>query len=101
MEKPKYQIIAIISGILAITAFSSLVLRVHLTKETEHLTFTWIVLVLSAQGLLFIYGFINSLYGICLPASLFILGVLYILYIKLVYNKDETIEAELRAKHIL
>ena len=101
MEKPKYQIIAVISGMLTLLAISSLVITAHITKETEHLTFTWIVLVLSAQGLLFIYGFINSLYGICLPASLFILGVLYILYIKLVYNKDETIESELRAKHIL
>ena len=101
MEKPKYQIISVISGMLTLLAISSLVINAHITKETEHFTFTWIVLVLSAQGLLFIYGFINSLYGICLPASLFILGVLYILYIKLVYNKDETIEAELRAKHIL
>ena len=63
MEKPKYQIIAVISGMLTLLAISSLVITAHITKETEHLTFTWIVLVLSAQGLLFIYGFINILFS--------------------------------------
>lgn len=101
MEKPKYQIIAIISGILAITAFSSLVLRVHLTKETEHLTIMWIVLVLTAQSLLFIYGLINNSYGIYIPASVLIVGVTYILYIKLSYKKNEAIEDELKGKDIL
>jgi heme A synthase len=101
MDGPKYQIIALISRIITILALSSLVIHAHITKETEHITFTWIVLILIAQCLLFIYGFINSLYGIYVPALLFISGVLYILYIKLIYNKNETIEAELKAKHIL
>jgi hypothetical protein len=38
MNQPKYQIIAGIAGILTIMAISSLVLRVHITKETEQLT---------------------------------------------------------------
>ena len=54
MDKQKYQIIAVISGLLTIIAFSSLVIRVHMTKETEHFTFTWIFLVLTAQILLMI-----------------------------------------------
>jgi len=101
MDGPKYQIIAVISGILTILALSSLVIRVHFTKETEHFTFMWLLLVLTSQSLLVIYGFINSLYGICLPALIFISGVLYILYIKLIYNKNETVEAELRDKNII
>jgi|694.fasta_scaffold15691_11 uncharacterized protein with PQ loop repeat len=100
MEKPKYQIIAIISGILTIIAFSSLVLSVHITKETAHLTFMWILLVLTAQSLLLIYGLINNSYGIYLPASILIVGVTYILYIKLTHIKNENVEDELRGKDI-
>jgi uncharacterized protein with PQ loop repeat len=101
METPKYQIIAVISGILTIIAFSTLVLSVHITKETEHLTFMWIGLVLTAQFLLLIYGLINSSYGIYLPASILIIGVTYILYIKLSYSKNKKVEDDLRGKNIL
>jgi hypothetical protein len=101
MDGQKYQILTLISRILTLLALSSLVIRAHFTKETDHFTFTWIILGLIAQTLLFIYGFINGLYDICLPALIFISGVLYILYIKLIYHKNETIEAELRDKHIL
>ena len=34
MEKPKYQLIAVIAFILTIIAVSSFVLRVHMTKDT-------------------------------------------------------------------
>jgi len=101
METPKYQIIAVISGILTIIAFSTLVLSVHITKEAEHLTFMWIGLVLTAQFLLLIYGLINSSYGIYLPASILIIGVTYILYIKLTYSKNKMVEDELKGKNIL
>ena len=89
---PKYQIIAVISGIFSITAFSSLVLQVHMTKETDHLTFTWIFLALTAQILLCTYGLINNVYGIYVPAASLSLGVLYILYIKLTYDNGKKIE---------
>ena len=101
MENPKYQIIAVIAGILTIIAFSSLVLRVHMTKETEHLTYTWIVLVLTAQSLLVVYGVINNSYGIYVPASILIVGVLYILYVKLHFSDVKQVEDDLRLKNIL
>ena len=85
---PKYQIIAVISGIFSILAFSSLVLRVHMTKETDHLTFTWIFLALTAQILLCTYGLINNVYGIYVPAACLSAGILYILYIKLNYDNS-------------
>jgi uncharacterized protein with PQ loop repeat len=87
MQNPKYQIISVISGILTIIGFSSLVLRVHTTKETEHLTYMWIFLLLTSQSLLIIYGVINNLYGIYVPAAIIILGVLSILYIKLHFSE--------------
>ena len=101
MDNQKYQIIAVISVILTIIAFSSLVLRVHMTKESEHLTFTWIFLVLISQSLLVIYGVINNSYGIYVPAVILLIGVLYILYIKLNYDNVKRIEDELKSKNIL
>jgi uncharacterized protein with PQ loop repeat len=101
MDNQKYQIIAVISVILTIIAFSSLVLRVHMTKETEGLTFTWIFLVLTAQSLLVIYGVINNSYGVYVPAVILLIGVLYILYIKLNYDNVKRIEDELKSKNIL
>ena len=86
MKNPKYQIIAIISSVLTIIGFSSFVLRVHMTKETEHLSYTWIFLILMSQSLLIIYGVINNLYGIYIPATTLIVGILYILYVKLYFN---------------
>lgn len=101
MEHPKYQIIAIIAGIFTILGFSHLVLRVYNTKETEHLPFTWIFLILSAQSLLVIYGILNNAYGIYLPALTVVLAILYILYIKLTYETSKKIEIELENRNIL
>ena len=101
MENPKYQLIAVIAGILTIIAFSSLVLRVHMTKETDHLTYTWIFLVLISQSLLVIYGVINNSYGIYVPAAILNVGVLYILYVKLHFSDVKQVEDDLKMKNIL
>jgi len=100
MDRPKYQIISIIAVVLTLLAFSRLVLHTHITKEAEHLSFTWILLVLSAQTLLLIYGLINNIQIIYIPATLLIMGVMYILYIKINYNNGK-IETELKEKNIL
>ena len=86
MEYKKYQWIAIISGVFAILGFSHLVFNVYYTKKTDHLTFIWLFLVISAQTLLIIYGLLNKSYGIYLPPILLICGLLYILYVKLTYE---------------
>jgi uncharacterized protein with PQ loop repeat len=86
MEYKKYQWIAIISGVFAILGFSHLVFNVYYTKKTDHLTFIWLFLVISAQTLLIIYGLLNKSYGIYLPPILLISGLLYILYVKLTYE---------------
>jgi hypothetical protein len=72
-----------------------------MTKETEHLSLIWIFLVLTAQSLLVVYGFINNLFKIYVPASILILGVLYVIYIKVNYSNTNLIEDELRSKNIL
>jgi len=98
VEHPKYQFIAIISGILTILGFSHLVFRVYSTKETTHLTFIWLFLVLSAQILLMIYGILNNSYGIYLAPIILISGLLYILYVKLTYETSNNIENNLKEK---
>jgi len=102
VEQPKYQNIAIISSILTIVAFSYLVFRVHNTKETEHLTFIWLFIILS-QSLIFIYGFLNKFRFIYLQAFIILLGLIYILYIKIsnINVNDIDIESELRKKQII
>lgn len=86
VDHPKYQFIAVLSGILTILGFSHLVFNVYYTKKTDHLTFIWLFLVISAQILLMIYGLLNKSYGIYLPPILLICGLLYILYVKLTYD---------------
>lgn len=100
-DEPKYQIIAVISSILTILAFSNLIFNVHMTKETEHLSLIWIFLVLTAQSLLVVYGLINNSFKNAVPASILILGVLYVIYIKANYSNTKLIEDELRTKNIL
>lgn len=101
MEHPKYQFIAGSAGILTILAFSHLVYRVYTTKETEHLTFIWLFLVLSAQSLLFLYGILNNAYGIYVPATILILGLLYVFYVKIYYYVDNNVEFQLKSKNII
>jgi uncharacterized protein with PQ loop repeat len=101
MFHQKGQIIAIISGILNITAFSYLVMNVHVTKNTENLTFTWILLVLLSQSLLILYGIINNAYGIYIPSSVLILGILYISYVKINYSDNQAVTSSLVDKEIL
>ena len=97
----EYKFITIISGILIILAFSELVYGVHITKNTEHLTFKWIFLTMLAQTLLVFYGIMNKIYGIYLPAIIVIMGLIYILYIKLIFTYNSGIEKELKDKNIL
>jgi uncharacterized protein with PQ loop repeat len=101
MEHPKYQYIAVISGVLTIIAFSHLVYRVYITKQTEHLTYTWALLILTAQSLLVLYGILNNAYGIYLPAIIILIGVSYILYVKINYLIDNNVETQLKKKNII
>ena len=92
---PKYQMIAGIAGTFTLLALSNLIHRVYITKNTEHLTFAWIFFILTAQTLLMIYGLLNNSYGIYLPASIVVIGVSYILYVKLTNTIENKGEKEL------
>jgi ACR3 family arsenite efflux pump ArsB len=97
----KHEEFAFISGILSITAFSFLIYEIHITKNTDSLTFIWIFLILVAQSLMFMYGKLNHIQGLYIPATIFLIGMLYILYVKVVYKETKKIEDELRDKSII
>ena len=97
----KYNQLTTISGILTIIAFSFLVYRVHIKKITDHLTYLWIFLILIAQSLLIIYGRINHIIGLYFPALIVFSGVLYIFYVKTIYNETYFLMQELKSKDIL
>ena len=101
MTTPKYQIIAGIAGTFTLLALSNLIYRVYETQNTEHLTYTWIFLILSAQSLLVLYGLLNNAYGIYLPAIVVISGISYILFVKVSNTTENKIEMELIKKNIL
>jgi hypothetical protein len=82
----KYEELALISGVATITAFSLLIQHVYVTKITENLTYFWIFLNLTGQSLLFAYGKINNIFGIYFPALVLVIGISYVLYIKITYN---------------
>ena len=97
----KYQELSFMSGIISIIAFSFFIYRVHITKNTDNITFLWIFLIIIAQTLMVIYGKINHIHGLYIPALIFITGILYILYIKIIYKETNKIEDELRQKSII
>ena len=97
----KHNELTMIAGALNISAFLILLYQIHITKITYHLTYLWIGLVLTAQLLLFIYGKINHIFGIYIPAFIIFSGIVYILYIKIGYSDNKRIEDELHEKGII
>ena len=97
----KHDELAFMSGVLSIIAFSFLLYNVYYTKNTSSLTFIWIFLVITAQVLMFTYGKINNIQLLYIPAIIYILGVIYILYIKIMYKETNKIEDELKNKDII
>jgi hypothetical protein len=83
----KYNELTLISGILTIVAFSFLIEHVYVTKITDNLTYFWIFLNLTGQLLLFIYGKVNNVFGIYFTSFIIIVGISYVLYVKVTYSK--------------
>ena len=97
----KHEELAYMSGAFALVAFSFLVYNVYITKMTDNLTFIWIFLVIIAQSLMYAYGKNNNIHGLYIPAIIYILGLAYILYIKIIYKETNKIEEELKDKNII
>jgi len=76
-----------IAGIVGLASFSTLLLKVYQTHNTTSFPYAWIFMNLSAQVLALVYGVAKGAYGIYLPSILFVLGMLYLLAVK-VYSQD-------------
>jgi hypothetical protein len=85
----KYEGLIGIAGMLGLVSFGSLLIKIFQTHNTTTLPWTWILVNLAAQGLSVIYGIANKSYGITIPCVLFVLGLLYIFYIKLKHGEYE------------
>jgi hypothetical protein len=78
----KYELLPAVAGALGLTSFGTLVWRVYQTHNTTSLPYSWILLNLSAQILAGTYGVLNGAWGIYGPSSVFIAGLIYVLYVK-------------------
>ena len=84
----KYESLIGVAGILGLISFSSLLILIHKTHNTTSLPWTWILMNLGAQSLSLIYGAANGSWGIVLPGMLFLVGLIYILYVKSTHKDD-------------
>ena len=82
----KYALLATISLMFNVISFSSLIYNIHLTKDTS--SFNWLYLMgnIMAQLLLIIYGLSNKAPEIYVPTMLLIIGLIYIIFIKINYD---------------
>ena len=85
----KYESLIGIAGMLGLISFGSLLMKIYTTHNTSSLPWTWILVNLAAQGLSVVYGVVNKSIGIVIPCVLFVLGLLYIFYVKLKHGKFE------------
>lgn len=89
----KYALLATVSLMFNVFSFVSLLLHIHKTKITS--SFNWYYLIgnIIAQILLIIYGVANKAPEIYGPTILLIIGLMYIIYVKITYpTNDEKIE---------
>lgn len=82
----KLRILAIVSLAINSISFASLVWRIYTTQNTS--TYNWIYLlgILIAQILMFIYAFVNNAPEIYGPTLFLMSGLLYIAYNKYMYG---------------
>ena len=79
----KYEGLVGIAGMLALISFSTLIQKIYTTHNTTSLPWIWVIANITAQLLSFSYGIINNAYGIYVPNFIFLMGLSYILYVKL------------------
>ena len=82
-------------------AFSMFLYGVHTTKDTKNLSYIYFFMAIVGQISLLVYGILNNLKPMRISATIILLGIIYMLSIKLTYEGEDAIETELKAKDIL
>ncbi len=78
----KYEPVIAIAGGIGIASFSFLIKKVYNTQNTTSLDEIWLLGNFIAMLLNLFYGIVNNAYGIYIPAILFLIGTVYLIYIK-------------------
>jgi hypothetical protein len=92
----KYEGLIGAAGILGLISFSSLIKKIHESHNTTSLPWTWIYVNFIGQMLAFIYGVVNKSYGIFIPCFVFLVGLIYILYVKIVHKNIELVPVKVK-----
>lgn len=79
----KYEYLASISLLLNIFSFITLIVKVYKTGDTNNFTWFYLFGNVISQSLLIIYAKINNAWGIYLPTILILIGILFILIVKI------------------
>ncbi len=82
-------------------AFSMSFYRVHTTKDTKHLSYIYFIMAIVGQFSLLVYGILNNFKPMYISSTIILLGIIYMLNIKLTYAEEDAIEKELKDKDIL
>jgi hypothetical protein len=85
----KYELLATAGISINIISFGVLLKRVHDTKNTSTLSWYYLSGIIVSQILFLIYAQINKAYGILYPTIFLLMGLLYIAYIKFIYNNGK------------
>jgi hypothetical protein len=84
----KYELMATTAVLLNFSSFSSLLYNVMTTHNTSTLPYVWFYTNIGAQVLMIIYALINGAYGIYIPTFILLIGLIYMLFIKMFYEND-------------
>ena len=87
---PKLEFLPAIAGGLGIISLSTLVFKVYNTHNTTSFPYSWLFINLTAQVLSLIYALANKAWGIYVPNTVFIIGLSYMLYVKVVFTENKT-----------
>jgi hypothetical protein len=79
----KYEYLASISLLLNIFSFITLIINVYNTGDTSNFTWFYLFGNVISQTLLIIYAKINNAWGIYLPTGFILIGILFILFVKI------------------
>ena len=94
----KYESLIGVAGILGLVSFTSLIKKIYETRNTSTLPWEWILMNFAGQLLALIYGIANKSYGISIPCFVFLIGLVYIFYVKTTEKPVEVVPTKEQAK---
>lgn len=84
----KYEFLAGFASSLGLFAFMTIVYRIYNTQNTTAITTSSLFSNFIAQVFLLIYAYKNNLKGLIYPIYIYILGIAYMTYVKILKNKE-------------